>query len=81
MGYAPDKWDTHFNSIKVQLKLCPPWFLNSRELVFQFHKGTIKTSKSLQRFLSFLTNFNSIKVQLKQREIITFEEDCSISIP
>ena len=33
-------------------------------LLFQFHKGTIKT-KSLVIFFKFVANFNSIKVRLK----------------
>ena len=33
--------------------------------VFQFHKGTIKTTRRF-KIGELLTNFNSIKVQLKQ---------------
>ena len=56
-------YTTNFNSIKVQLKQVS---INSKgmKLLFQFHKGTIKTSfranlDTLER------DFNSIKVQLK----------------
>ena len=55
----------NFNSIKVQLKLIKV-LIYALGLVFQFHKGTIKT-----KFLSMLpmpcSYFNSIKVQLKQQ--------------
>ena len=54
----------NFNSIKVRLKLLPSMVIIS-SMLFQFHKGTIKTdyencSKADKR------NFNSIKVRLKQ---------------
>ena len=53
----------HFNSIKVRLKLHKSLTLHSH-IVFQFHKGTIKTfSLSLSSFQSLY--FNSIKVRLK----------------
>ena len=54
-----------FNSIKVQLKLEADTWKKQHE-VFQFHKGTIKTlAKSV--YNGEVTNFNSIKVQLKQK--------------
>ena len=34
-------------------------------MLFQFHKGTIKTIESVKNY-RVLANFNSIKVQLKQ---------------
>ena len=53
-----------FNSIKVQLKLQISIPLYVSDILFQFHKGTIKT------FYEYLLHhhhlhFNSIKVQLK----------------
>ena len=53
----------HFNSIKVRLK--PQGLTAGTNLsVFQFHKGTIKTSV-LFPITPLLLNFNSIKVRLK----------------
>ena len=53
----------NFNSIKVRLKLDINPQVN-QNLIFQFHKGTIKTL--LMLFLSLrINNFNSIKVRLK----------------
>ena len=62
---------THFNSIKVQLKL---GYIHTQLGIrqFQFHKGTIKT-KAVGRIVAQSNNFNSIKVQLKPRP--TFEHD------
>ena len=34
-------------------------------MLFQFHKGTIKTQTSLNKTIEGLNNFNSIKVRLK----------------
>ena len=57
----------NFNSIKVQLK--PPKGQALRKvLIFQFHKGTIKTSCDTCRLL-LRTYFNSIKVQLKPQAL------------
>ena len=54
----------YFNSIKVRLKLNNPSAYNIDSLLFQFHKGTIKTQrheiKQMQQ-----SDFNSIKVRLK----------------
>ena len=36
----------NFNSIKVQLELIT-WLLHIKACKFQFHKGTIRTSKSV----------------------------------
>ena len=53
----------HFNSIKVRLK--QEYEKRKREnRIFQFHKGTIKTSISPPLSLR-PPNFNSIKVRLK----------------
>ena len=54
----------YFNSIKVQLeRVCPSAVLSSIAL-FQFHKGTIRTSRE-KVFYLFWIDFNSIKVQLE----------------
>ena len=57
----------HFNSIKVQLKQLI-LFIVMLLVLFQFHKGTIKT-KLLTEILVIITYFNSIKVQLKQQNL------------
>ena len=54
----------YFNSIKVQLKLILTLRLTKILLIFQFHKGTIKTVV-LILLICLKRNFNSIKVQLK----------------
>ena len=53
----------YFNSIKVQLKL---FYDEGKpfDALFQFHKGTIKTIL-LNLLCALISNFNSIKVQLK----------------
>ena len=56
----------HFNSIKVQLE---QMHLNTQLkciLLFQFHKGTIRTFQTVSEFIDELLHFNSIKVQLEQ---------------
>ena len=53
----------YFNSIKVQLEQ-PILISILCKLIFQFHKGTIRTIISLL-FCLVLSNFNSIKVQLE----------------
>ena len=53
----------HFNSIKVRLKQKADG-TPIAYVVFQFHKGTIKTSVFMIIAIS-KTNFNSIKVRLK----------------
>ena len=71
--------ESHFNSIKVRLKLL---YLRSKIslLSFQFHKGTIKTLHPLHHgFL--LRNFNSIKVRLKPPVKETHSYKYDISIP
>ena len=55
----------HFNSIKVRLKLTGFIQLNVAVLIFQFHKGTIKTVAVADTQNSF-GHFNSIKVRLKR---------------
>ena len=35
--------------------------------IFQFHKGTIRTP-SIKSIIKFISNFNSIKVQLEPKE-------------
>ena len=55
---------SHFNSIKVRLKLSV-WIVSTLIcLLFQFHKGTIKTVSRIGHGLKF-PDFNSIKVRLK----------------
>ena len=56
----------HFNSIKEQLK---PYHqrIDVGIVIFQFHKGTIKTLEDVNTLWELL-DFNSIKVQLKHLE-------------
>ena len=62
----PKRQESYFNSIKVRLKLVwPRTFITT--LIFQFHKGTIKTCAVLVRLVASRLYFNSIKVRLKQR--------------
>ena len=56
----------YFNSIKVRLKLAKAAGVSVGQL-FQFHKGTIKTT-ILFRQVNQKTYFNSIKVRLKLRK-------------
>ena len=53
----------NFNSIKVRLKRDGSFSFTAPTL-FQFHKGTIKTTYALTRDTALL-DFNSIKVRLK----------------
>ena len=55
---------THFNSIKVQLEPEKKQAI-IHQLVFQFHKGTIRTLFELE-YTKDDNNFNSIKVQLER---------------
>ena len=55
----------HFNSIKVQLELLDTSPRCCRSALFQFHKGTIRTSGSSVFVIQNVRNFNSIKVQLE----------------
>ena len=58
----------YFNSIKVQLELVE----GSRrlfDLLFQFHKGTIRTTIRLEKSAES-KNFNSIKVQLELAPLV-----------
>ena len=48
--------------------------------VFQFHKGTIKTTSACFRLVAYLY-FNSIKVRLKRAKIIEKNIIIKISIP
>ena len=54
----------YFNSIKVRLKLIKV-LIYALGLIFQFHKGTIKTNARLV-ILLYKRYFNSIKVRLKR---------------
>ena len=54
---------THFNSIKVRLKLLTT-ATTEQAPTFQFHKGTIKTLYRVG-IRPMMQNFNSIKVRLK----------------
>ena len=55
---------SRFNSIKVRLKLTVLLIVLRLCLLFQFHKGTIKTKEFLKK-IGYLESFNSIKVRLK----------------
>ena len=54
----------NFNSIKVQLEQKLLFIIFLFALIFQFHKGTIRTGYRYCRAAKLL-NFNSIKVQLE----------------
>ncbi len=54
---------SHFNSIKVQLEHAITIKTGAADL-FQFHKGTIRTLRSLF-YRTCILYFNSIKVQLE----------------
>ena len=69
----------HFNSIKVRLELRRAslwsWFI-----LFQFHKGTIRTF-SEKSAGGLQGNFNSIKVQLEHQQTGAISTQTTISIP
>ena len=71
----------HFNSIKVQLKHCLTSCDKGSELVFQFHKGTIKacdsTLSAIQKCL-FQFHKGTIKAQILSQHFVRI---CDISIP
>ena len=58
---------TYFNSIKVRLELILSGQI-SYGAIFQFHKGTIRTTKMLVLTL-ILLYFNSIKVRLEHNHL------------
>ena len=58
------KHDTNFNSIKVRLEQNTVRDLDTG-MLFQFHKGTIRTRIPLDVFWLVIVNFNSIKVRLE----------------
>ena len=55
--------NTNFNSIKVRLEP-PPKMMMQGDMIFQFHKGTIRTEGDNLFFLH-VHYFNSIKVRLE----------------
>ena len=55
----------NFNSIKVRLKLDDVVKDNKGVVLFQFHKGTIKTDRARFSAGAAAIYFNSIKVRLK----------------
>ena len=65
MFYGCNALTSYFNSIKVRLKLTNCFQGIDPTLLFQFHKGTIKTVLFHLAALMCL-DFNSIKVRLKQ---------------
>ena len=69
----------NFNSIKVQLE---PYIGGSSSpiSIFQFHKGTIRTSYKCM-LANLLLYFNSIKVQLEHAAAAMLSANASISIP
>ena len=70
----------NFNSIKVQLKLLIHSF-RIELLIFQLHKGTIKTLDKIAKLLDVDVNFNYIKVQLKHFDTFVPYRTIDISIP
>ena len=55
----------HFNSIKVRLEQAFWFYRDAVAFLFQFHKGTIRTFKSVC-FIKMFSDFNSIKVRLER---------------
>ena len=77
--YEVGPYTSHFNSIKVQLKLDTipqPEF----DALFQFHKGTIKTSGLVSAGVGALS-FQFHKGTIKTKPIQTFAPLFEISIP
>ena len=60
--------EKHFNSIKVQLEQTPI-FRKGRHILFQFHKGTIRTALGNEIGKKGY-HFNSIKVQLEHEVLL-----------
>ena len=70
----------YFNSIKVRLEQV----LLSKEVggvLFQFHKGAIRTIVNSPNLSLFPLYFNSIKVRLEHASTSNILQRCSISIP
>ena len=65
MGDRDESYWSNFNSIKVRLKLLATLLGAGLGLLFQFHKGTIKTSIVITFTVIWISYFNSIKVRLK----------------
>ena len=55
----------HFNSIKVRLERAKFTVRDPGLIIFQFHKGTIRTC-GRRELLPYSPNFNSIKVRLER---------------
>ena len=70
----------NFNSIKVRLELAAFSMAEAESLVFQFHKGTIRTTASMV-VSTVLFHFNSIKVRLELAVAGIGKEKSTISIP
>ena len=70
----------YFNSIKVRLEHAFVQDFRKFKL-FQFHKGTIRTSVKDKEEKERLDNFNSIKVRLEQTIFILTKLIRPISIP
>ena len=64
-----------FNSIKVQLELRPIVCNENRVILFQFHKGTIRTEDGCS-FETLEKHFNSIKVQLEHGFRVPTSQTC-----
>ena len=62
---TPHLSNTNFNSIKVRLERIGSAISAGANLLFQFHKGTIRTV-TLDSTSGIRSNFNSIKVRLER---------------
>ena len=60
---------SYFNSIKVRLELIIKVLIYALSLIFQFHKGTIRT-KLQNQIQELNANFNSIKVRLEPTSVL-----------
>ena len=69
----PEALYNDFNSIKVRLELIGNCDTYSRELVFQFHKGAIRTTGAAAASAA-ARDFNSIKVRLEPEMVAKGEK-------
>ena len=70
----------YFNSIKVRLEPSAGSAVEGASDRFQFHKGTIRTSRKTSNLMPSL-NFNSIKVRLELLNQLAKFSEFQISIP
>ena len=74
------KCEVYFNSIKVRLELGST-IASGYQTLFQFHKGTIRTSVPSEPSVPSAPYFNSIKVRLELYKLELIFNKAIISIP